>query len=86
MAVVQLNFVSGGVVLTVEEGGTLIMLTIRKKLAEQAATGAAGKGGNAKGEGSRLARKLSFRSQLLSSEANELGEIIPSKLLGSFIG
>ena len=55
------------------------MLTIRKKLAEQAATETSGKGGSSRTEGSRLTRKLSFRARLLSAEANELGEVIPSQ-------
>ena len=53
------------------------MLTIRKKLAEQAATGLTGQTG---GNGGKLSRKLSFRSQLLTSESNELGDVIPSEL------
>ena len=50
------------------------MLTIRKKLAEQAAGGSSGKSSNR----GKVARKLSFRSQLLASESNELGDVIPS--------
>jgi len=52
------------------------MLTIRKKLAEQAATGLSGQSSS----GVKLSRKLSFRSQLLTAESNELGDVIPSEL------
>lgn len=49
------------------------MLTIRKKLAEQATNEVQGSS-----KGHRLTRKPSFRTQLLTAEANELGGIIPS--------
>ena len=56
------------------------MLTIRKKLEEQAATsGKKAQGGPSRG--TQLSRKLSFRSQLLSAEANELGGVLPSQLM-----
>lgn len=50
------------------------MLTIRKKLAEQASSG------SSSGEGTRGSRerRLSYRSQLLTAEASELGAVIPS--------
>ena len=54
----------------------LAMLTIRKKLAEQAASGDKPV---SPGAGSQPRRKLSFRSQLLTAEASELGgSVIPS--------
>ena len=54
------------------------MLTIRKKLAEQASSGsrASRDGGVSR---NRVTRKLSFRSKLLTAEANELGGVIPGK-------
>ena len=54
-----------------------IMLTIRKKLAEQAASGDS----KPVTRGSQLNRKLSFRSQLLTAESSELGGVLPSKQL-----
>lgn len=54
------------------------MLTIRKKLEEQAATSGKKNAGTA-GREAQLTRKLSFRSQLLSAEANELGGVLPSQ-------
>lgn len=54
------------------------MLTIRKKLAEQATS--KDKAEDTASKGSGLARKPSFRSQLLTAEANELGGVIPSIL------
>ena len=56
----------------------LQMLTIRKKLAEQA-----GKDGNdRRGEGGRgsIRRRPSIRSHLLTGEASELGEVLPGVL------
>lgn len=54
------------------------MLTIRKKLAEQATSGEKSPAtGNTKGSG--LSRRPSFRTQLLTAEASELGGIVPSK-------
>lgn len=62
------------------------MLTIRKKLEEQAATGGKKSVGTSGGE-TQLSRKLSFRSQLLSAEANELGGVLPSQCsLCSYLG
>lgn len=53
------------------------MLTIRKKLAEQAASG---EKTPASSKGSGLSRRPSFRTQLLTAEANELGGATPSML------
>jgi hypothetical protein len=57
------------------------MLTIKKKLAEQASSTASASSGGGKGEsrGRAVKRRVSFRSQLLTEEVRELGEILPSK-------
>jgi hypothetical protein len=57
------------------------MLTIRKKLEEQAASSGRKRSGEAVTRETQLRRKLSFRSQLLSAEANELGAVLPSQFL-----
>ena len=54
------------------------MLTIRKKLAEQAAAETSGERKGARKGGNLLERKMSIRSQLLVPEASELEGIIPS--------
>ncbi len=60
------------------------MLTIRKKLEEQAAS--SGKGNpdsTTRPRERQVTRKLSFRSRLLTAEANELGGVLPSEFFYS---
>ncbi|XP_064389390.1 NEDD8-conjugating enzyme UBE2F-like [Halichondria panicea] len=54
------------------------MLTIRKKLAEQASNGEQSQAGV------RVQRRVSFRSQLLIAEAGELGEVTPNTCAVTF--
>ncbi|CAI8055175.1 NEDD8-conjugating enzyme UBE2F [Geodia barretti] len=58
------------------------MLTIRKKLEEQAASGSSADGG--RGESRRVRRRMSIRSQLLTEEVRELGQILPKTCTVNF--
>lgn len=57
---------------------TFQMLTIRKKLAEQASKEGGDRGGE-EGRGG-IRRRPSIRSHLLTGEASELGEVLPGML------
>ena len=62
------------------------MLTIRKKLAEQATSGDKAPAPSSSKEVG-LSRRPSIRTQLLTAEANELGGAIPSmEMFGRGIG